>query len=118
MGANNFATAIPSFAGPEFSRNWVYTVHNKYLLVAAEAGGLALLAFLWFLAAAIRRGFGAWRAQDSLLSPLALGLTVSLIGQAVAMSFDLYNNRPQLQLLWLIAGLLVALAVLTRTRAL
>ena len=91
-------------------------MHNKYLLVAAETGLAALAVFLWFLVATLRRGMHAWRARDDLLSPLALGLTVSIAGQLVAMGVDLFNDRAQLQLLWLMAGLITALGAMTASR--
>src|SRR5439155_18314025 len=91
-----------------------YTVHNKYLLVWSEAGIGALLAFLWFLGSTLRRGWSLWRRDDPLLSPLALGLTAGIIGQTVHMSVDIFQSRPQIQLLWLVAGLLVAMQNVAR----
>ena len=49
VGTNNFAVVLGDYATPEFSRAWLYTVHNKYLLVWAELGIGGLLAFVWFL---------------------------------------------------------------------
>jgi putative inorganic carbon (hco3(-)) transporter len=113
VGPNNFAVVIPDYAGPEFSRDWIYTVHNKYLLVAAETGLVALAAFVWFLVAIVRRGLRVSRLRDRLLSPVALGLTVAVIGQIVQMAVELFQSRPQLQLLLVIGGLITALARMT-----
>jgi hypothetical protein len=44
-----------------------------------------------------------------LLAPLALGFTAGLIGQTVHMNADIFQSRPQVQLLWLVAALLVAM---------
>ncbi len=115
VGANNLATVIPNYAGPQFDRDWIYTVHDKYLLVWAEAGIGALLAFLWFLFSTLRRGWRLWHSEDPLLSPLALGLTAGVIGQMVHMTVDLFKGRPQVQLLWLVAGLLVAMESIERS---
>ena len=113
VGANNFGVVIREYAGPDYTQEWLYTVHNKYLLVWAEAGIGALLAFLWFLAVAIRRGWHCWRSADPLLSPLALGLTAGSVGYAVHMTVDMFNGR-QPELLWLAAGLLTAMYGLVR----
>ena len=109
VGANNVGIVFPKYAGPQFDQDWIYTVHNKYLLVWAEAGIVALGAFLWFLFATIRRGWRLWRSHDPLLSPLALGLTAGIIGQMVGMAVEIGQSRPEVQQLWLLAALLVAM---------
>jgi putative inorganic carbon (hco3(-)) transporter len=113
VGVNNFAEVVRDYAGPEFSQKWIYIVHNKYLLVWAEAGIGALLGFLWFLGAIIRRGIRCWRAHDRLLSPIALGLTVAVIGQMVQMTVEIFQNRVHVQLLSVVAGLITALHAMT-----
>ena len=110
VGVNNVGINIRDFAGPEFNGQCLYTIHNKYLLVWSEAGIAALVAFLWFLAATLRQGWRSARANDDLLSPLALGLTAAIAGQLVHMTVDIFKSRPQVQLLWLVAALLIAMA--------
>lgn len=109
VGANQLAIVFPKYAGPQYDRAWIYTVHNKYLLVWAEAGTGALVAFLWFLFSTLRRGWRVWRREDAFLSVLALGFTAGILGQMVHMSVDVFASRPQVQALWLVAGLLVAM---------
>ncbi|HEX2232441.1 MAG TPA: O-antigen ligase family protein [Thermoleophilaceae bacterium] len=109
VGANNFASVVTDYAGPEFSRDWIYTVHNKYLLVASETGLLALAAFVWFLVAVLRRAAAVWRFGDRWAAPVAIALTAALCGQIVNMAVDLYNNRAELQLLMVVCGLVIAL---------
>lgn len=116
VGANNFADRIPDFAGPEFSRDWIYTVHNKYLLVWAEAGIGALLAFLWFLGSTIRRGLSASRDDDPLLSPLAAGLTAAVVGQMADMFVEPFHSRPEVQGLVVVAAIIAAMFALARER--
>jgi O-antigen ligase len=109
IGANNFVAAITQYATPEFSGDWLHVVHNKYLLVWAEIGIGGLLAFLLFLITAIRKGWQGWRFNDPLLSPLALGFTAGIVGQLAHMFFDLFHSRLQVQSLWLVAALIVAI---------
>ena len=53
--------------------------HNHYLTIAAEAGLVGLLAYLGFLGAAARSGFGAFRkAHDRMGRALAAGILGSL----------------------------------------
>jgi putative inorganic carbon (HCO3(-)) transporter len=110
VGANNFAVAMPEYSKLGFSREWLYTVHNKYLLVWAETGIGGLLAFLFFLLAILRRGWHTYRLRDPLLSALALGFTAAIAGQMVHMFVDTFNNRPQVQLLWVVAALISAMS--------
>lgn len=112
VGVNNFAGILPGYAGPEFSNQFIYTVHNMYLMVWAEIGLAGLVAFLWFLLTTLRR---AWRCANSLgrdLSPLALGLMAGLTGQLFHMFVDVFNGWSQLESLWLMAGLLAAMSML------
>jgi O-antigen ligase len=110
VGLNNYAVVLPDYAGPEFSGRFVYTVHNKYLLVWAEAGIGALCAFFWFLFATLGRGRRMWRENDLGLSLLTLALTAAVIGQMAHMAVDVFQSRAAVQSLWLVAAVLAALA--------
>jgi putative inorganic carbon (hco3(-)) transporter len=105
VGANNYTAALPDYAS-RHQDGFLYTVHNQYLIVWAETGLVGLAAFLWFLIATIRRGLHGWKQRDPFLSPLALGFTAALVGQMVHMQVDLFNGRPQLQLLVTVAALI------------
>jgi O-antigen ligase len=110
VGVNNVGIVMRESASLDFGRDWIYTVHNKYLLVWAEAGIGALLAFLWFLVATVRRGFTLWRGSHPYFGPLGLALAAAVCGEMVQMLVEIFQSRPQVQLLWLIAGLLVAIS--------
>ena len=107
VGANNYPLVMGRYykAG-----EWVYSVHDKYLLVGAEIGILGLLAFLGFLLGTIRRGMRLWRAQDPLISALAIGVTAAVIGHMTHLFVDVFRGRVAVQLLWMMAALVVALS--------
>ena len=109
VGVNNYVAALPRYEST-FGGEWLYTVHNRYLLVAAETGLGGLAAFLWFLTGTLRRGWTGWRRSDALLSPLALGFTAALAGQMFHMSVDIFNSRSAVQLLWVVAALIAAMS--------
>lgn len=109
VGANNFAVTIRQYATPEFSKEWLYVVHNEYLLVWAETGIGGLVTLMAFLLATITQGWRGWMVCDRILAPLALGLTAALFGHLVHMAVDLFNIRPLVQLLWLLCGLITAI---------
>jgi O-antigen ligase len=108
VGANNFTVAMEQYATSEFRREWLWAVHNRYLLVLAETGPAGLLAYVAFLLGTLRKGWQTWKCGDTLLSPLALGFVAGIAGHLVHQNVDLFRDRPIQQLLWLIAGLLVA----------
>jgi O-antigen ligase len=111
VGANNYPVIQPRYLGYDSSNKvFRWAVHNKYLLVWAETGFLGLLFFVLFLISTLRQGFKIARIEDHLLSPLALGFTAAIAGQMVHMFFDVFHSRPQVQLLWLIAGLLLVMS--------
>ena len=107
IGGNNFAVAIPSYAGPDFSQDWLYVVHNRYLLTWAEAGLGALLAWLWFLGASLRLGWRTVRAGTGDLAVLAAALTAAIVGQMADMMIEPYQGRAQTELLIVLVALLI-----------
>ncbi len=110
VGANNFAAAWAPYLTPDISHEWIHTVHNKYLLVWAETGIVGLGAFLAFLLGSLERGWQIVTTHDPFLAPVALGLMAGIIGQMVHMQVDIFTGRPQVQMLWLVAGLLTAMS--------
>jgi hypothetical protein len=82
-----------------------------YFLAWAEAGFGALLALLWFLGSSLRRGWKAV-ARAGPLSPLALGLTASILSAMVTMGVERFIARPLVELLWVVAALLVSIEAL------
>jgi O-antigen ligase len=111
VGANNYALNINDVLTPELSGEFIYTVHNKYLLVFAETGIGGILSFLWFLLATIRRGWNIWMQKSPLYSMLALGIAAAIIGQMVHMTVEIFDSRAQVQPLWILAALIVSMDV-------
>lgn len=109
VGANNYTQALRSRT-PEFGNEWLFTVHNQYLLVWAENGVVGLAAYLWFLLATLRRGWQGWKRADPVLAPLALGFTAAVMGQMLHMNVDIFATRPQVQLLCVVAALIGAIS--------
>jgi O-antigen ligase len=106
---NNFTVRMIEYATLSVAGFWSYAVHNNFMLIWSETGTAALIAYLAFLAVTIRRGWKCWLSQDRLLSPLALGFTVAIVGHMVHMFFDLFNGRGPMQALWFNAGLVTAM---------
>ena len=110
VGGNNWDLAAAAHAEKtRYRGEWFYFVHNKYLLVSAETGWLGLAAYVTFLGTILACGWRAIKRNDRLLSPLALGLMAGTVGQMIHMSKDVFNGRSQIQMLWLVAALIVAI---------
>lgn len=109
IGANNFVLLIRQYATPDIANAWLYTVHNMYLLVWAETGIGGLFAFVLFLLVTVWRGWQCGKLHDALASPVALGFMAGLAGHMVHMFLDFFSSRTEIQLLWLICGLIAAM---------
>ena len=118
VGANNFSVAMVDYLTPEFRKGFLYTVHNKYLLVWSEIGPGGLLAYLAFFIGILRIGRACWKQGDPFLSTLALGMTVAVVGDMVHQSVEILQGRGITQLLWLIAALVVAMQEICEPRQL
>jgi O-antigen ligase len=114
IGANNFAAVMPNYIGPDIQQDWIYTVHNKYLLVWAETGTIGFLGFLFFLFYTLWRGARTWRFHDRLLSVLGLAITAAILGHMVHLQVDIFNARSPVTMLWMLSGLIYALIRIRR----
>jgi putative inorganic carbon (HCO3(-)) transporter len=116
VGSNNFSAVMDGYLTSEFRQGFLYTVHNKYLLVWAEIGFAGLLAYLAFLFGTLRKGWACWKANDRLMSTLALGFTAAIVGNMVHQSVDIFHDRPVTQALWLVSGLIFAMHCMLRAQ--
>jgi len=104
LGQSNF---VWSFSQKAYLPAWVYQpVHNIYLLIATETGGLGLLAFLVFLFFTIK---SAWRSRSGLAASCFLSLVACLL---VVGLFDhfLWDLQQGQILFWLLLGILAGLS--------
>lgn len=109
VGANNYAVALPPYAAAGLPGTFFYTVHNKFLLVAAETGAGGLLLFVAFLVAILREGWKAWRQRDPVLSPIALGCVAGVAGLMLQVNVEPARTDPYSHLIWLYGGLVLAM---------
>lgn len=110
VGANNFAAVLPEHAGPRYSQEWLYTIHNKFLLIWAESGVLALIGFVALQVTGIAAGFSAAANRGRLLGSLGLAFGLAILAQVPHMAVDMFHARPETQLLWTVVALNIVLA--------
>lgn len=114
VGANNFLIAISDVLRVDFNLPWLAAVHNKYLLVWAESGTVGLAAFVYFIGVVLHRLWRTFSLPDPILSPLALGFLSGAVALLIHMNFDRFSARPDVHVLWLYAGVALALYRLPR----
>ncbi len=110
VGINNYVLVMRNYVTPDLGQVWLYIAHNRYLLLWAETGIGGFLAFALFLLSAVKRGWVAWQFHDRLLSTFALALMAGLVGHMAHMMVEIFNGEPHQTLLFLVAGLIVAIS--------
>jgi O-antigen ligase len=110
VGANNFFLGMEPYVTRGYLSEFLFTVHNKYLLVWSETGIGGLIAFVWLLVTILRMGLSYWRARIPALSPIALGITAGVIGLMVHMCVEPSRDGPANACIWFFAGLLTSVA--------
>jgi len=112
IGENNYDQVMSDqYAHPVWVGHTHYPVHNKYLLIWAEDGIWGLAAFVLLLIAA------AWQAArlvflpglDKNLAVLPAGLLAVLTGYSFHMTNEGFASRVNLQLLWFVLALIMAI---------
>lgn len=119
VGLNNFLEAMPRHDPKDVMRYFPGTVHNLYLLEAAEAGIPGLLLFLAWGAGLLA---WTWRRLSQVADPslrwIAVGLLAGFAGFAVSQLADFaYRLEPLRTVLWCEIGLLVGVVSVGSRRA-
>jgi O-antigen ligase len=113
VGANNYVTALPRYLTPDTTGQWIYTVHNQFLLTWAESGPLAFAALVWLFVEIVCAGIVLSRTSTRLLACIGLGVAAAVCGHAAHMTIEVMNGRQQLGMLLILAALVRAAGALT-----
>jgi O-antigen ligase len=104
VGANNFPVAMtPDIA--HSGADFLYAVHNTYLLVLVETGIGGLATFVWLLGAILHQARKTWKLRHPLLAFPALGCGAAVAGFMLQLNFEPVRGGGAGHLLWLIGGL-------------
>jgi len=114
VGINNLPLVMAEYRVLDYGGTWLFQVHNKYLLVWAETGTFGLLAFMGFFGASLVTGCRVAATRHALFSPIAMGVVAALIAHALHMLVDSFTARGQVQLLWVLTAVLVAMLRIAR----
>lgn len=108
VGLGTYATVKRQYL-PEDWRGWLYTVHNQYLLILAETGGLGLSIFLLLCGTILKRAYVGIRQIAVAYRPLQIALVAALLAVYWEMYWDIFNGRQQGHILWFLVALAVIL---------
>lgn len=108
IGPGAYGFVYKRYLPPTLDDQWLYTVHNEYLLRAAETGLLGALAWILLLVIGMRL---AWRISRSAIyevQTLGLGWSAGLLAVAWQMYWVPWDGFQYNALLWFFLGLSVA----------
>jgi len=112
VGDNNYDQVMSDrFAHPNWVGHTLFPAHNKYLLVWAEGGYPGLVTFiLLLLAAALQSLLLALRkGLDKDLAVFPASLVAVIAGYSFHMTTEAFSTRANVQILWLIMALAMAI---------
>jgi putative inorganic carbon (HCO3(-)) transporter len=111
VGANNYLAVAPQYVPFGVSKVFGDLIaHNLFYLVTAETGLVGLLVFLIVLWAIMAEGQKVARADDRLLSVIAIGTLGGIWALLAHGMFDwLFRYDPINTIFWFQVGLLIAI---------
>ena len=112
VGENNYDLfMLDRFAHPNWVGHTKYPVHNKYLLTWAELGIQGLVAFILLLLATASQAIRQLikYRHEIQLAILPASLLAAFASYAMHMATEGFSSRANVQLLWLLIALIMAI---------
>jgi len=109
VGGNTFANVIKQYTTADLRGEYLYQVHNEYMLILAETGVIGLSCFLWLIYCIFKIGLQCVRHQHNrLIQFTGIGGVVGCIALLVHMQVDLYTSRVQWGSIYLMCAVFTA----------
>jgi len=114
VGSNNFSTVMEGYVTRELQRDFLYTVHNKYLLCGLRLAWEFTRLFSRFYSVYYEK----WRAGNQRSAPGATGswITAGSLGYMVHQTVTSFTIERLHSYFWFVAGLLFAIHDILRVR--
>ncbi len=116
VGIAAYPHVLKSYVPPDLNSGWVSTVHNYYLLVAAETGIPGLIAFVLFLVFAGRLALQRSKSPERDVQLTAIGIGGAVVSHAFAVAWEPLRDFSPNALLWFLIGMLAAAGEWSRER--
>lgn len=117
IGIGAYSSTFHSYVSSALEENWLFVVHNVYLLRAAETGVLGAIAFIAWLWAGMRLAYERMDSPDPLHARLGLGCLTGFIALAFQFWWDTGTGFSQHALQWFLLGMLVSVKLLDEEAA-
>jgi len=108
VGLGAYDIVYKQYLTPELAEKWLWTVHNYYLLRAAETGLPGGFAWILLLVMGLRQTLRLSKSSRLLIRTLALGIGAAIIALSHQMYWDMWTHVTAQGLFWFILGLLGA----------
>jgi putative inorganic carbon (HCO3(-)) transporter len=120
VGAGNYALVTPDYYSPDVgdAKQVIdIQVHNRYLLIWAENGVLALLCYLGFLGVAVAKAWSCLKSDEHFISLLGAGIGLAIVSLCIQMLTGTFHVRPITLYTWLLPALAASLYHIEQTRS-
>jgi O-antigen ligase len=108
VGPGSYAIVYKRYLPESLDDQWLYKVHNEYLLRAAETGVMGGVAWVLLLIVGFRQARRVSRIDSDVVRTLGLGWSAGLLAVAWQMYWVPWDGFQFNALLWFLLGLTVA----------
>ncbi len=107
-GPGSYSHVYKEYISAEFGQGWNFTVHNTYLLTAAENGITGLLAFFLFLYSAFKLSMKLIKFPDKDLQYFGLAMASYIVTYAFIIYWEPMVAFSPIAMLWFLIGLMAS----------
>jgi len=108
VGPGAYIYHLRQYAPADVMSQWLWVVHNEYLLVWSERGIIGLVTWLLWMRAGFRQAVAATKTQTPRFRSLGIGCSAALIGLCWEYTLNMYPPFCCYALWWCLFGILVA----------
>ncbi|MFN8545805.1 MAG: O-antigen ligase family protein [Candidatus Binatia bacterium] len=116
VGGGMYALVFRDYVPYALSKNWLFVVHNTYLLQWAEMGLPGILALIALLGIAVRDAWRLAHSDDRQMAVYGIGWFGGLIALLWEMYWDVWRGFTYNAMLWALIGLAAAAGRIERER--
>ncbi len=94
VGTNNYNFEVSKYIPPLLSREWLFTVHNEYLLRLSETGIFGFVLYYYLIIIVTVRLYKSTFIKTPLIFLVSCGLLASMVGSFVQRLVSIYDHEP------------------------
>jgi hypothetical protein len=94
VGANNYNFVVTRYIPAEYSRAWLYTVHNEYFIRLCETGLFGFLLYYSFIFIVLAKFYKSTMSKNPMLFLISGAFFCSILGSFVHRLVSMYHYQP------------------------